>query len=202
VARHCFTPAQRAAGGQRRAAQPSAADARARGGRSRAAQGSFAQHNAAIAPLGYQAAVARYGQRAILEKVCAWRRRQPGSQLERFVAAELRRLGLSEGPDADYVREVVVDLPGSPGLAALDFVVNAPMGVVVILPGARRWHGDATETIDGQDRAARDRAIDRALADYFGWTVLRLTDDCIISRPQDARRAIAAAVQYPARQAA
>jgi hypothetical protein len=188
--------------GGRGAAARRPADARARGGRSRAAQGSFAQHNAAIAPLGYQAAVARYGQRAILEKVCAWRRRQPGSQLERFVAAELRRLGLSEGPDADYVREVVVDLPGSPGLAALDFVVNAPMGVVVILPGARRWHGDATETIDGQDRAARDRAIDRALADYFGWTVLRLTDDCIISRPQDARRAIAAAVQYPARQAA
>ena len=167
---------------------------RRRGGRARAAQPSFIEHQRARGRKGAAALMARPGGFAcLLDKIAAYHRTHP-SRAEQFVRDTLLALGYQEG--RDFVREQRISLAGREFL--LDFVI----GDIVFEPGHRRWHGDPTDTLDGQDHAARDAERDRLLAALGGLTVIRLDAEQIAQQPEQVRAQIALILSEPEAQAA
>jgi hypothetical protein len=100
-------------------------------------------------------------------------RRSP-TALEQTTSALLAQLGLQ--PGRDYLTQQVVSYYVSDGTlrhAIVDFLgIHARW---IIEPGHTRWHGDATQTLDGQDHTARDGCRLAGLR-RSGYLVLVLTE--------------------------
>ena len=109
--------------------------------------------------------------------------------MDRFVSAELDALGVA------YRYQQVIEIEPDVIYWALDFVLPGagPDGCdLIIEPGHRVWHGAATETLDGCDHQAQDRARYAHLAGRGFPYILTLTDEEIQRLPTLARRRILA----------
>jgi hypothetical protein len=166
-----LTHEQRRLGGQRRRDQPSFRTLQQRRGRR-----------------GAQTTLQRYGIKVLVEKLAAWRRRQP-TNLELFVVQVLESLGVP------FEREKVIAVAET--YWSLDFVI--PSGGLgrdqVNAPGHRRWHGTVEQTHDGTDHQALDAERYRILATLGYRHVLTLSDAEIDGTPAYARRRIEAFVR-------
>lgn len=123
---------------------------------------------------GFRRLVARIGAEPAFARLAQALAERAPTALEATTAALLAQLGLQ--PNQDYRTQQVIgyaEADGSPRYAIVDFVgMHARW---IIEPGHTRWHGDATQTLDGQDHVARDERR-RAGLTQRGYTVLALTE--------------------------
>ncbi len=179
---HNLTPALCRKGGLAAAAKLTTAQRRA-GGRQRAAQPSFVEHQRTRGRKGAQVTLQRHGPKTLLTKLAAWRRVHP-TDLDRWVMEVL------DSHAIPYQYQVLRDL-GPDRVCVLDFLVlgRGPGGAdLIIEPGHRLWHGNAAETLDGQDHQAQDAARTAALAHLGYHYILALTDHDIHQEPDATRR--------------
>jgi hypothetical protein len=132
---------------------------------------------------GFRRLVARVGAEQAFERLAKALACRPPTSLEVSTAALLTQLGLQ--PGQDYLTQQVVsyrEADGTLRYAIVDFLgIHARW---IIEPGHTRWHGDATQTLDGQDHTARDERRLAGLA-RSGYTVLALTEADLAPAQQD-----------------
>lgn len=123
---------------------------------------------------GFRRLGARIGTEQAFERVATALAGRAPTALEATTAALLAQLGFRSGQD--YRTQQVVsysEADGTPRYAIVDFLGRHARWIIE--PGHTRWHGDATQTLDGQDHAARDmRRLDGLTRS--GYVVLALTE--------------------------
>jgi hypothetical protein len=123
---------------------------------------------------GFRRTLAQLGPEQAFDRLAASLARRPPTVLEQTTSALLAQLGLH--PGQDYLTQQVVSycaLDGIPRYAIVDFLgIQARW---IIEPGHTRWHGDATQTLDGQDHTERDGCRLAGLR-RSGYLVLVLTE--------------------------
>ena len=133
---------------------------------------------------GFRRTLARLGPEQAFDRLAAALARRPPSALEQTTTTLLAQLDLQAG--RDYLTQQVVgycNLDGIPRYAIVDFLGSQARWIIE--PGHTRWHGDATQTLDGQDHTERDGCRLAGLT-RSGYQVLVLTEADLAPAQQTA----------------
>lgn len=131
---------------------------------------------------GFRRVVARIGTEQAFERLATALAGRAPTTLEATTGALLAQLGFR--PGQEYRTQQVVsysEADGTPRYAIVDFLGRHAHWIIE--PGHTRWHGDATQTLDGQDHTERD-ARRRSGLERSGYAVLALTEADLIPAQQ------------------